>query len=111
MPVVHIEFRRSLAQLTRQAATSFPGPAASNVLPCGSAPHDRCWESQSKLLSHAYGAQVFYATSRYGLFETFRDSLAKYRKTDFAQRFFTAATAGGCAALISCPVEVCLVRF
>jgi len=62
-------------------------------------------------LSHAYGAQVFYATSRYGLFETFRDSLAKYRKTDFAQRFFTAATAGGCAALISCPVEVCLVRF
>eukprot|EP00967_Tisochrysis_lutea_P107837 scaffold166696_cov31-Tisochrysis_lutea.AAC.7 len=50
--------------------------------------------------------QVFYATSRYGLFETFRDALAKYRKTDFAQRFLTAATAGGCAALISCPVEV-----
>jgi len=54
--------------------------------------------------------QVFYATSRYGLFETFRDALAKYRKTDFAQRFATASVAGGCAALISCPVEVCLVR-
>ena len=50
--------------------------------------------------------QVFYATSRYGLFETFRDALAKYRKTDFAQRFATASVAGGCAALISCPVEV-----
>ena len=54
--------------------------------------------------------QVFYATSRYGLFETFRDMLAKYRKTDFAQRFATASVAGGCAALISCPIEVCLVR-
>lgn len=54
--------------------------------------------------------QVFYATSRYGLFETFRDHLAKYRKTDFAQRFTVAAVAGGCAALISCPIEVCLVR-
>ena len=54
--------------------------------------------------------QVFYATSRYGLFETFRDTLAQYRKTDFAQRFATASVAGGCAALISCPVEVCLVR-
>lgn len=54
--------------------------------------------------------QIFYATSRYGLFETFRDTLAKYRETDFAQRFTVASVAGGCAALISCPVEVCLVR-
>lgn len=54
--------------------------------------------------------QVFYATSRYGLFETFRDMCAKYRKTDFAQRFATASVAGGCAAVISCPIEVCLVR-
>jgi solute carrier family 25 oxoglutarate transporter 11 len=54
--------------------------------------------------------QVFYATARYGLFETFRDTLAKYRETDFAQRLLTASTAGGCAALISCPIEVCLVR-
>ena len=54
--------------------------------------------------------QVFYATSRYGLFETFRDKAAQYRKTDFAQRFTIASVAGGCAALISCPIEVCLVR-
>lgn len=54
--------------------------------------------------------QVFYATARYGLFETFRDTLAQYRETDFAQRFVTASIAGGCAALISSPAEVCLVR-
>tara|TARA_B110001452_G_scaffold264145_1_gene266693 strand:- start:535 stop:1431 length:897 start_codon:yes stop_codon:yes gene_type:complete len=54
--------------------------------------------------------QVFYATSRYGLFETFRDMAAKHRETDFAQRFTLASVAGGCAAIISCPIEVCLVR-
>ena len=54
--------------------------------------------------------QVFYATSRLGLFETFRDMAVKYRETDFAQRFVLASFSGGCAALISCPVEVCLVR-
>lgn len=32
--------------------------------------------------------QVFYATSRFGLFETFRDMLHEYRgKTDFASRY------------------------
>jgi len=54
--------------------------------------------------------QIFYATSRFGLFETMRDAAAKYRETDFAQRFAIASTAGGCAALISCPAEVSLVR-
>jgi len=54
--------------------------------------------------------QVFYATSRLGLFETFRDAAQRYRQTDFAQRFVLASVSGGCAALISCPVEVCLVR-
>lgn len=54
--------------------------------------------------------QVFYATARLGLFETFRDIATQYRKTDFAQRFVLASVAGGMAALISCPVEVCLVR-
>lgn len=54
--------------------------------------------------------QVFYATSRFGLFETSRDFLAKYRKTDFMQRLVLAGGAGGCAALISAPVELCLVR-
>lgn len=54
--------------------------------------------------------QVPYATTRFGLFETMRDVMAKYRKTDFAQRFFIASVSGGVAALVSCPVEVCLVR-
>ena len=54
--------------------------------------------------------QVPYATTRFGLFETMRDVLAKYRKTDFAQRFVTASVSGGVAALVSCPIEVCLVR-
>jgi solute carrier family 25 oxoglutarate transporter 11 len=54
--------------------------------------------------------QVFYATSRYGLFETFRDGLATHRETDFAQRLVCASGAGACAAVISCPLEVCLVR-
>lgn len=32
--------------------------------------------------------QVFYATARFGLFETFRDMLHEYRgKTDFASRY------------------------
>jgi solute carrier family 25 oxoglutarate transporter 11 len=54
--------------------------------------------------------QVFYATSRFGLFELFRDEMAKYRPTDFLSRLVTGATAGGCAAFISCPAEVTLVR-
>eukprot|EP00965_Chrysotila_dentata_P209657 6185418-Pleurochrysis_carterae.AAC.2 len=52
-------------------------------------------------------AQVFYATSRYGLFETFRDFLAKYRETDFAQRFVLASTAGGCVRCVCASVRAC----
>ena len=38
-------------------------------------------------LSAGVARQVFYATSRFGLFETFRDILHEYRgKTDFASR-------------------------
>jgi solute carrier family 25 oxoglutarate transporter 11 len=38
-------------------------------------------------LSAGVARQVFYATSRFGLFETFRDILHEYRgKTDFAAR-------------------------
>ena len=33
--------------------------------------------------------QVFYATSRFGLFEVFRDEMAKYRPTDFTSRLIT----------------------
>lgn len=55
--------------------------------------------------------QVFYATSRFGLFETFRDILHDYRgKTDLASRVSIGAMTGGIAAYISCPMEVCVVR-
>lgn len=55
--------------------------------------------------------QVFYASTRFGLFETFRDKLHEYRgKTDFAGRVVVGATSGGIAAYISCPMEVATVR-
>jgi solute carrier family 25 oxoglutarate transporter 11 len=54
--------------------------------------------------------QVFYATSRFGLFEVFRDEMAKYRPTDIWSRLITGSVSGGIAALISCPCEVTLVR-
>lgn len=55
--------------------------------------------------------QVFYATSRFGLFETFRDMLHEYRgKTDFASRVCVGAITGGMAAYLSCPMEVATVR-
>ena len=54
--------------------------------------------------------QVFYATSRFGLFEVFRDELAKYRQTDIWSRLVTGCVSGGMAAVISCPAEVTLVR-
>ena len=55
--------------------------------------------------------QVFYATSRFGLFETFRDKLHLIRgKTDFASRVGIGAITGGIAAYISCPMEVAVVR-
>jgi solute carrier family 25 (mitochondrial oxoglutarate transporter), member 11 len=54
--------------------------------------------------------QIFYASSRYGLFQVFRDTAAKYREVDFFTRLGCATAAGGLAALISCPCEVSLVR-
>ena len=39
--------------------------------------------------------QVFYATSRLGLFEVFRDALAKYRETDIFSRFACGIVSGG----------------
>jgi solute carrier family 25 (mitochondrial oxoglutarate transporter), member 11 len=45
------------------------------------------WMSVYDGLSAGMMRQVFYATSRLGLFETFRDILHEYRgKTDFASR-------------------------
>jgi len=55
--------------------------------------------------------QVFYATARFGLFETFRDKLHEIRgKTDFPARVVLGAISGGIAAYISCPFEVATVR-
>ena len=55
--------------------------------------------------------QVFYATARFGLFETFRDALHEFRgTTDFASRVAVGAITGGMAAYISCPMEVAVVR-
>lgn len=54
--------------------------------------------------------QIFYATSRFGLFEVIRDQVAKHREVDFSSRLFSGVTSGALAALISCPAEVTLVR-
>lgn len=54
--------------------------------------------------------QIFYASTRFGLFEVFRDELNKYRPTDIWSRLFAGCVSGGIAALISCPAEVTLVR-
>ena len=54
--------------------------------------------------------QVFYASSRFGLFEVIRDEVAKHRETDVFSRLFAGCTSGAMAAIISCPAEVTLVR-
>ena len=56
--------------------------------------------------------QVFYATSRFGLFETFRDKYMEYNhgSIDFGARVVIGAMTGGMAAYISCPMEVAVVR-
>jgi solute carrier family 25 (mitochondrial oxoglutarate transporter), member 11 len=55
--------------------------------------------------------EIVYATSRFGLFETFRDALHEYRgHTDLAARVGVGAITGGIAAYLSCPMEVCVVR-
>ena len=61
-------------------------------------------------LSAGIVRQIFYATSRFGLFEVMRDQLAKYRETDLFSRLFVGVLSGGIAAYISCPAEVSLVR-
>jgi len=69
------------------------------------------WMSVYDGLAAGVLRQVFYASARFGLFEMGRDKLHEIRgKTDFASRVGIGATAGGIAALISCPMEVCVVR-
>ena len=55
--------------------------------------------------------QLIYAGSRFGLYEDFRARLPSHRgHTDFASRLLTGGSAGGIAAYMSCPMEVCVVR-
>jgi solute carrier family 25 oxoglutarate transporter 11 len=62
-------------------------------------------------LSAGITRQIFYATSRFGLFETFRDAYkAKTGSIDFTGRLLCGVVSGGIAAAISCPAEVTLVR-
>eukprot|EP00009_Paramoeba_aestuarina_P001027 CAMPEP_0201515712 /NCGR_PEP_ID=MMETSP0161_2-20130828/7205_1 /ASSEMBLY_ACC=CAM_ASM_000251 /TAXON_ID=180227 /ORGANISM="Neoparamoeba aestuarina, Strain SoJaBio B1-5/56/2" /LENGTH=303 /DNA_ID=CAMNT_0047912617 /DNA_START=66 /DNA_END=977 /DNA_ORIENTATION=+ len=63
-----------------------------------------------KGLSAGVTRQIFYATSRFGLYEVLRDFAAKYRETDIFSRLAVGAMSGGMAAFISCPAEVSLVR-
>lgn len=53
--------------------------------------------------------QLFYATSRFGFFEVFRDELAKYRETDFLSRLIAGSTSGG-KYVFACLVVIPLNR-
>lgn len=62
-------------------------------------------------LAAGVSRQIFYATSRFGLFEVCRDKLHEIRgKTDFAGRVIVGAATGATAAALSCPMEVATVR-
>jgi hypothetical protein len=60
--------------------------------------------------------QIFYATSRFGLFEVFRDALKDSNmltpsgELSPMERLIGGLASGGCAAVVSCPAEVTLVR-
>eukprot|EP00606_Chrysophyceae_sp_TOSAG23-5_P000835 GSChrysophyteH2.ASY1.ANO1.1051.1 assembled CDS len=55
--------------------------------------------------------QVFYATSRFGLFEVMRDEYEHaFGNVDLAGRLGCGIASGSIAAFISCPAEVTLVR-
>ncbi len=57
------------------------------------------------------GRQTIYATSRFGLFETFRDEYQnRMGSIDLPGRALCGLSSGAIAAFISCPMEVCLVR-
>ena len=50
--------------------------------------------------------QIFYATSRFGLFEVIRDQIGKTRTIGVPERVVAGLASGACAALVSCPAEV-----
>jgi solute carrier family 25 oxoglutarate transporter 11 len=79
-------------------------------LPCTCPLKEKGFMSLYDGLSAGILRQVFYTTSRFGLYEVFRDEMAKYRPTDFFSRMLTGCVSGGIAALISCPAEVTMVR-
>jgi len=54
--------------------------------------------------------QVFYASSRLGFFQIFKDTWATHYELDFTSRMCLASVAGGMAAYIACPCEVFMVR-
>jgi solute carrier family 25 oxoglutarate transporter 11 len=57
-------------------------------------------------LSAGITRQIFYATSRFGLFEVFRDKIGEYRTVGIAERVAAGLLSGASAALVSCPAEV-----
>ena len=54
--------------------------------------------------------QIFYATSRFGLFEVIRDQMAGDGPVTTPMRLSAGLVSGGMAAVIACPAEVTLVR-
>jgi solute carrier family 25 oxoglutarate transporter 11 len=68
------------------------------------------WTALYKGLSAGIVRQLFYATSRIGLYDVFRDFSLKFREVDIFSRLACGIISGGCAAMISCPAEVTLVR-
>jgi solute carrier family 25 oxoglutarate transporter 11 len=109
--VVHpfntVSVRMSLASSSSAAATTSPIPFRTYLY--RSIKNDGIISLYSGL-SAGILRQVFYSTSRFGLFELFRDEVAKYRPIDFTSRLVTGIVSGGIAAMISCPAEVTLVR-
>eukprot|EP01134_Creolimax_fragrantissima_P006824 CFRG6824T1 len=105
--VVHpfntLAVRMNLAQGQSSKSLSFPTFARESIRTNGVV-------SLYNGLSAGITRQIFYATTRFGLFEVLRDQLAEYRETDVWSRLAAAVTAGGVAALVSAPVELCLVR-
>eukprot|EP00949_MAST-11_sp_MAST-11-sp1_P003540 g3540.t1 len=54
--------------------------------------------------------QIFYTTSRLGLFEKFSEIVSEHRKVGALERVGIGLCSGALAAIISCPAEVSLVR-
>lgn len=83
---------------------AFPAFAANNVRAKG-------FLSLYDGLTAGTTRQIFYATSRFGLFEVFRDAIGESRgQVGPLERVAAGLSSGACAAMISCPAEVSLVR-